>query len=103
MSKQFLIATDGSPGSQEAVQQGLALAREAAAAVTLVYVRHAPLPVFGDPYYQRALSDELARARVVIEEAADSAGRAGTEVGPRSSRVIPPRRSSSSVARGRST
>jgi nucleotide-binding universal stress UspA family protein len=80
MKKQFLIATDGSPGAQEAVQQGLALAREAAAAVTLVYVRHAPLPVLGDPYYQRALSDELARARVVIEEAADSASRAGTEV-----------------------
>jgi nucleotide-binding universal stress UspA family protein len=80
MKKQFLIATDGLPGAHEAVQQGLALAREAGATVTLAYVRHAPLPVLGDPFYQRALSDEFARARVVLEEAADSAARAGTEV-----------------------
>jgi len=48
--KHFLIATDGSPGACEAVEQAASLAREADAAITLVSVRHAPLPVLGDPY-----------------------------------------------------
>jgi nucleotide-binding universal stress UspA family protein len=34
--KHFLIATDGSPEANEAVEQGTALAREAGAAITLV-------------------------------------------------------------------
>jgi nucleotide-binding universal stress UspA family protein len=79
-NKHFLIATDGSPGACEAVEQGAALAREAGAAITLVSVRHAPLPVLGDPYYQRTLSAELARARAVVEEAATRVGAVGVEV-----------------------
>ena len=60
MKKHFLIATDGSQGAYEAVQQGTALARGAGAAITLVSVRHSPLPVLGDPHYQRTLSAQLA-------------------------------------------
>ncbi len=78
--KQFLVATDGSPGAQEVVQQATALAGGADAAITLVYVRHAPLPVLGDPVYQRALSHELARARALLEEAAADIAAEGVEV-----------------------
>jgi nucleotide-binding universal stress UspA family protein len=78
--KHFLIATDGSPGACEAVAQGTALAREAGASITLVCVRHAPLPVLGDPYYQRTLSAELARARAVVDQAVAGVVAAGVEV-----------------------
>ena len=37
--------------------------------MTLVYVRHAPLPIVGDPFYDRALSRELHRGRDVLAEA----------------------------------
>jgi nucleotide-binding universal stress UspA family protein len=78
--KQFLIATDGSPGALEAVEEGMVLARQADAAIMLVYIRHAPLPVLGEPYYQRALSDELAQARAILEEAAAAVSAGGVEV-----------------------
>ena len=80
MKKQYLIATDGSPGACEAVREGTALAREAGAAITLVCVRHSPLPVLGDPYYQRTLSEELTRAQGVVAEAAASVAAEGVEV-----------------------
>jgi nucleotide-binding universal stress UspA family protein len=78
--KQFLIATDGSPGAVAALRQAIALAREADAKLTIAYVRRAPLPVLGDPYYQRALSKELEVARAVVAEAARAAAAAGVEV-----------------------
>ena len=52
--KQILIATDGSPGGYEAVDQGLALAATAQARFTVVYVRKPPHEILGDSYYQRA-------------------------------------------------
>jgi nucleotide-binding universal stress UspA family protein len=67
--ERVLIACDGSDGSREALEQGLELARAAEAAATLVYVRHAPLPLVGDPFYERALSRELRRGRDVLDEA----------------------------------
>ena len=79
MKKHFLIATDGLPGACEAGQQGTALANEAGAAISLVSVRHSPLPVLGDPYHQRMLSAELARAQAVVEEAAPGVVVAGVE------------------------
>ena len=79
-SKRFLIATDGSPGGREAVRKGLELAREAGAETTLVYVRHAPLPVLGDPFYQRALSHEVERGRLIMDEASAEAAIKGVEV-----------------------
>src|SRR5690349_18387848 len=67
--KQILIATDGSPGGCEAVDQGLALAATARARVTVVYVRKPPHEILGDGYYQRALSVAFGRAREVIDKA----------------------------------
>jgi nucleotide-binding universal stress UspA family protein len=78
--KRFLIATDGSASACEAVRQGTVLAREADASITLVYVRHAPLPVLGDPFYQRALNEELNRGRLVVADAAVGVATAGVEV-----------------------
>ncbi|MGZ6728286.1 MAG: universal stress protein [Gaiellaceae bacterium] len=77
--KQLIVATDGSPGAREALDTGLALARESGATVTLTYVRHKPLPVLGDPYYQRSLSQELLRARAVLADAASVAAEQGIE------------------------
>jgi len=76
--KRIVIATDGSAGGRAAVESGIELARGVGAIATFVHVRHAPLPIFGDPDYQQALSAELPKTRVVIEEAvarADNAGR----------------------------
>jgi len=67
--KRIVIAHDGSEGSGEALKQGLELARSARAVATVVYVRHAPLPVIGDPFYERALSKELSHGRDVLNEA----------------------------------
>jgi nucleotide-binding universal stress UspA family protein len=60
--KQILVATDGSPNGGYAVEQALELARAASATVVILCVRHRPLPVLGDPFYQRSLSAESQRA-----------------------------------------
>jgi nucleotide-binding universal stress UspA family protein len=78
----ILIAIDGSPGAREALETGLALARGAGAIATVVYVRHAPLPVLGDPYYQRSLSQELMQARVAMADAEALAATMGVEIEP---------------------
>jgi nucleotide-binding universal stress UspA family protein len=67
--KRIVIAHDGSDGSVEALEQGLELARGARAVATVVYVRQAPLPIAGDPFYARALSKELRHGRDVLAEA----------------------------------
>jgi nucleotide-binding universal stress UspA family protein len=67
--KRIVIAYDGSDGGREALEQGLQLARRARAVATVVYVRHAQLPIVGDPFYERALSKELQRGRDVLDEA----------------------------------
>src|SRR5213075_2591203 len=77
--KQLIVATDGSPGAREALEEGLGLAREAGAAVTLVYVRQKPPAVLGDLFYQRSLSQELLRARAVLADAVSLAAEQGIE------------------------
>ena len=69
----ILIATDGSTGATAAVEKGLELAEQTGADVLFVAVRRPPVPVFGDPYWQRALSDELARLRPAVRLAMDLA------------------------------
>lgn len=65
----ILIATDGSPGSQAAVEEGVRLAKLTGAGVIFVAAAHPPLPVLGDPYYQRALSENLAVMRAALAKA----------------------------------
>ena len=75
--QRIVVAYDGSDGSHEALEQGVELARTTGAVATLVYVRHTPLPIVGDPFYDRALSRELNRGRVVLDEARAYAADAG--------------------------
>ena len=75
--KRILIAYDGSEGSREALEKGVELARTTGAVATLVYVRHRPLPIVGDPFYERSLSRELHRGRDVLAEARAFAADAG--------------------------
>ncbi|HXZ57818.1 MAG TPA: universal stress protein [Gaiellaceae bacterium] len=77
--KQMIIATDGSPGAREALSTGLSIAAESGAAVTLTYVRQKPLPIVGDPFYGRSLSQELMRARTVLADASVLAAEYGVE------------------------
>jgi nucleotide-binding universal stress UspA family protein len=73
----YLIATDGSPVGREAVREAVELARESGASLSILYVRHAPLPVLGDPFYQRTVSEELARGSAIVDDAAATARAAG--------------------------
>ena len=68
--KTILVATDGSESGRHALDEGLELAQASGAAVTVVYVRHTPLPVLGEPFYERVLSAELRRANETVTIAA---------------------------------
>jgi nucleotide-binding universal stress UspA family protein len=67
--KRILIATDGSPESLTAVEEGVRLAKLLDAEVIFTAVAHSPLPVLGDPFYQRALSDSLGAMRAALATA----------------------------------
>jgi nucleotide-binding universal stress UspA family protein len=67
--KEIVVATDGSPGAMLAVEEGVWMAKHLAASVTLVAVAKPPLPILGEPYYQRTLSAELSRARAAVDAA----------------------------------
>jgi nucleotide-binding universal stress UspA family protein len=67
--KTILIATDGSAGAREAVNEGLELAEQLGADVQFVAIHEPPYPVFGDPYWQQSLSKELARLRPALRDA----------------------------------
>jgi nucleotide-binding universal stress UspA family protein len=69
----IMIAIDGSTGSKAVVREGLALAHQTGADVTFVAVRATPLPVLGDPYYQRKVSENLAELRPAIVAAVHEA------------------------------
>jgi nucleotide-binding universal stress UspA family protein len=66
--KMILVATDGSEASQLAVREGLELAKDTGAAVTVVTARQ-PISFIGAPYDQRELSRQLARARSALDRA----------------------------------
>jgi nucleotide-binding universal stress UspA family protein len=77
--KQILVATDGSDTGRYALEEAVELAAASGAALTVVYVRHAPLPVLGEPVYQRSLSVELAHANEALAIAKGLAHTAGVE------------------------
>lgn len=74
--ERIVIGTDGSPGAQAAVGEGVQLARQLGIPVTFVYVR-SPISILGEPYYQRKLTSQLAQARTVLEAALAEAERFG--------------------------
>jgi len=65
----ILIATDGSPGSLVAAEEGVRLAKILGSEVTFVAVADAPLPILGDPYYQRAVTENLGHMRTALAKA----------------------------------
>jgi nucleotide-binding universal stress UspA family protein len=67
--KRILIASDGSDCAGEALREGLSIAAEMGAAVTVLYVRQPPSPYLGEPYYQDVLSEEARRERTVLDDA----------------------------------
>ncbi len=75
----ILVATDGSENGRHALDEALELAQAGGASVTILYVRHTPLPVLGDPFYQRALTAELRRANETVTVAAAVAHSMGVE------------------------
>ena len=75
--KTILIATDGSNGSRAAEREGLELAQQTGAAVTFVAVRPTPLPVLGDPFYERKVIGDFASIRPAVASAVDAADRLG--------------------------
>lgn len=77
--RRVLIASDGSDCARAAVEQGLALARALGAAVMFVVVRHPPLPVLGEPYYEREVARELAKAQEAADDAMSAAAQAGID------------------------
>ena len=77
--KQILVATDGSENGRYALEEAVELAAAARAKLTVVYVRPSPLPVLGEPVYQRSLSAELSRADETVTIATGVARTAGVE------------------------
>lgn len=67
--RRIVIATDGSSGARDALEQGYGLAADLDADVSVVYVRHAPSGFLGAPYYQDVVTDEAQHARGVIADA----------------------------------
>ena len=63
-----LIATDGSPSSRAAVEEGLSIA-QFGARVTFVSAFRPPWGALGEPLYQRSLAKRLAVSRDALDEA----------------------------------
>ena len=59
--ERILIATDGSPGSLAAVEEGVRLAKLLGAEVIFTAVAHSPLPILGDPYLPACAERESRR------------------------------------------
>ena len=68
--KQIVIATDGSACAADATEEGVWLAKKLDADVCFVAVARAPRAILGDPYYQHAVTAEVASARTAIDAAA---------------------------------
>jgi nucleotide-binding universal stress UspA family protein len=68
-TREIVIGTDGSAGAALAVEQGVWLAKMLSAQATFVSVAREPSLVLGEPYYQRALTADLAKARSAIADA----------------------------------
>jgi nucleotide-binding universal stress UspA family protein len=64
--KRIVIATDGSDGARQALEQGFALASDAGADVSVVYVRRSPNSFMGAPYYQDVITEEARHAKSVM-------------------------------------
>jgi nucleotide-binding universal stress UspA family protein len=78
--QRVLIATDGSNGASQALEQGFSLAAELGAKALVAYVRQSPTSFLGAPYYQDVITNEGAYVRGVITDAKLHAMRYDVEV-----------------------
>ena len=67
--KEFLVAIDGSEGSEAAIDEALALAQDVGADITFAFVRKPPSTLLGTPYYERLLCADLGQARATLDAA----------------------------------
>jgi nucleotide-binding universal stress UspA family protein len=80
-ARPIVAAVDGSAASHTAVAQAVAFAAVLDAPILFVYVRRG-LPGFvGAPFYQRRLTDQMARARRALDDALLVADAAGVSAG----------------------
>jgi nucleotide-binding universal stress UspA family protein len=77
--KTIVVATDGSDASQLAVREGLEIARDAGAAVTVMTAR-GRIASLGAPHDIRELSRQLLRTRATLERARAEAEGLGVDV-----------------------
>lgn len=73
----IVAAVDASRSGAVAAREAVAIAKRLGAPVVFVYVRHGPSSLLGEPYYQRRLEAEIARAERALGEALAVAERAG--------------------------
>jgi nucleotide-binding universal stress UspA family protein len=77
--KRLVVGVDGSDGGRAAIEEAVELASALAARVTFVCVRRSPPGYAGDPYYQNAVTESRAHARLALAEAQDLAEAAGVD------------------------
>jgi nucleotide-binding universal stress UspA family protein len=75
----IVAAVDSSAASRVAVGEAVRLGLELDAPIVFVYVRRGPARFFGAPVYQRRLTEEMARARRVLDGALAVAASAGVQ------------------------
>jgi nucleotide-binding universal stress UspA family protein len=73
-----VVSTDGSDSAERAVAAGAAIAKALGARAVLVFVRPS-LGTLGEPYYQEALSEQMAHARVALDRARELLDKQGVE------------------------
>jgi nucleotide-binding universal stress UspA family protein len=75
----IVAAVDSSAASRVAVGEAVRLGLELDSPIVFVYVRRGPARFFGAPVYQRRLTEEMARARRVLDGALAVAASAGVQ------------------------
>jgi nucleotide-binding universal stress UspA family protein len=73
----IVAAVDKSESGTAAAREAIAVAKRLGAPVVFVYVRDGPSSILGEPYYQRRLDAEMARADRALGEALAAAEQAG--------------------------
>jgi nucleotide-binding universal stress UspA family protein len=73
----IVAAIDDTEASRGAVEEAVRLGTELDAPIVFVHVRRGPAGFFGEPFYQRRLTEKMARARRTLERAVAAAARAG--------------------------
>jgi nucleotide-binding universal stress UspA family protein len=73
----IVAAVEGSASGTAAAREAISIARRLGAPVIFVYVRDRPSSIWGEPYYQRRLDAEMARAKTALNKALALADQAG--------------------------